>query len=281
MIRITPIQTGTVSIRPHHYCGEAGRSPLGRKIDMMRDKDWLENLPIYTYLIEHPEGNFLVDSGDTAENSSKAYLPRWHPFFQHHVLVKVAPGEEAGDQLRAMGLNPAKDLKGVILTHMHHDHAGGLHYFPHTPIYVSRENFMLANSFRGTILGCLPMHFPKWFAPVLVDLTDEPCGPFPQSYPITRDKRILLVPTPGHMRGHLSVVVRTPDVTYMLAGDATYDQGLLLEELVDGVTYDVATSTDTLKKIRALGIEEPTILLPAHDRNAVERLGSGLILPRS
>lgn len=280
MIKITPIQTGTVSIRPHHHCGEEEHGPVRRKIAMILDHEWVEDLPIYTYLIEHPEGNYLVDSGDSADNTAKDYLPAWHPFFRHGVVVKVAPGEEVGDQLRAMGLDPAKDLKGLILTHMHHDHAGGLHHFPHTPIIVTRENFMLANSFKGRIFGCLPQYFPRWLQPQLVDLKATPCGPFTHSMPLTKDGSITLVSTPGHMRGHMAVVVRTPDVTYVLAGDATYDESFLLEELVDGVTYDVELSKQTLRQIRQLGHQEPTILLPAHDRNVPERLAQGLILPR-
>tara|TARA_R110001599_G_scaffold353733_1_gene595942 strand:+ start:34119 stop:34376 length:258 start_codon:yes stop_codon:yes gene_type:complete len=66
----------------------------------------------------------------------------------------------------------------------------------------------------------------------------------------------------------------------VLAGDATYDESFLLEELVDGVTYDVALSKQTLRQISQLGHQEPTILLPAHDRNVPERLAQGLILPR-
>ena len=280
MIKVTPIQTGTVSIRPHHHCGEEGHGPIRRKWEMIRDKEWIEDLPIYTYLIEHPEGNFLIDSGDTAENTAKDFLPAWHPFFRHGVVVKVAPGEEVGEQLRVMGMNPAKDLKAVILTHMHHDHAGGLFHFPHNKIIVSRENFEFANSWKGHIFGCLPNEYPRWLDPELVEFKDNPFGPFAQSHPLTKDGNVILVSTPGHMRGHLSVIVRTPDVTYCIAGDATYDQDLLLEELVDGVTYDVELSKQTLRNFMALGQQEPTILLPAHDLRAGERLERGLILPR-
>jgi hypothetical protein len=74
MIKVTPIQTGTVSIRPHHHCGEDGHGPIRRKWEMMRDKQWIENLPIYTYLIDHPEGNFLIDSGDTAESTHSSAM---------------------------------------------------------------------------------------------------------------------------------------------------------------------------------------------------------------
>jgi len=280
MIRVTPIQTGTVSIRPHHHCGEEGRGPLGRKLDMLKDRQWVEDLPIYSYLIEHPLGNYLVDSGDTAKNTAKDFLPSWHPFFRHGVIVKVAPGEEVGEQLRTMGLDPAKDLEAVILTHMHHDHAGGLGHFPHTPIIVSRENFRLASSWKGRLFGCLPQYFPSWLRPTLVELPSRPFGPFARSVPLTKDGTIVLVSTPGHMRGHMSVIVRSPDVTYCLAGDSTYDERLLLEELVDGVTYDVELSKQTLRQLMALGQQEPTILLPAHDPRVPERLSKGLCLPR-
>lgn len=279
MIKIIPIQTGTVSIRPHHHRGEEGHGPIRRKIDMLLDKDWVENLPIYTYLVEHPEGIYLVDTGDTAQNSEKDFLPAWHPFFRHGVNVKVAPGEEVGEQLRAMGLNPAKDLKAVILTHMHHDHAGGLYHFPHTRILISRENFEFSTSWKGHIFGCLPKRFPRWLKPQLIEFSNRPFGPFGQSVPLTKDERVLLVPTPGHMRGHMSVIVRTPDVTYCLAGDSTYDERFLLEELVDGVTYDVELSKSTLRQTMALGQQEPTILLPAHDLRVPERLAQGLCLP--
>ncbi len=279
MIRVTPIQTGTVSIRPHHYCGEEGRGPIRRKIDMILDQDWVEDLPIFSYLIEHPEGNFLVDSGDTAENSRPDYLPSWHPFFKHGVIVKVAPHEEIGVQLLNMGINPSRDLKAVVLTHMHHDHAGGLHHFPHVPIMVTRENYALASSFKGRIFGCLPQYFPRWLQPTLIDFCDEPYGPFQQSFYLTQDKNIICVPTPGHMRGHMSIIVKSPDFTYIIAGDATYDERFLLEELVDGVSYNIDLSKQTLRRFAQLGRQQPTLLLPAHDLNVRARLEKKLILP--
>jgi hypothetical protein len=38
-------------------------------------------LEIFAWMIEHPEGRFIVDTGDSAENSSPGYLPLWNPFF--------------------------------------------------------------------------------------------------------------------------------------------------------------------------------------------------------
>src|ERR1700748_8961 len=131
MIKVTPIQTGIAIAKTAQVTGAEGRSALQRKIDIFRDTHWTAPLPILAYLIEHPEGLFLVDTGDTARNSVPGYLPRWHPFFRYEVSVNVAPDEEIGVQLDRLGIDSKKDLKAVVMTHMHHDHAGGLHHIPH------------------------------------------------------------------------------------------------------------------------------------------------------
>jgi glyoxylase-like metal-dependent hydrolase (beta-lactamase superfamily II) len=99
-------------------------------------------------------------------------------------------------------------------------------------------------------------------------------GPFAGSYPITQDKRIFLVATPGHAIGHVSVVVRAEGVTYFLAGDATYTLDNLRQEKVDGVTYDPAVSLGTLRAIKQFAQLEPTVILPTHDPKSEARIAS-------
>ena len=106
----------------------------------------------------------------------------------------------------------------------------------------------------------------------MIEVTGPAFGPFPASFPVTRDGRIAFVETPGHMRGHLSILAQDQEILYCLAGDATYDVELLLTNQIDGVTYDVAVSKRTLERIRLLGRQQPTVVLPAHDPRAPERL---------
>src|SRR5262245_32467277 len=115
MIYITPIQTGTAQLKRAQQCGKEGRSALERKIDIFRDTEWVGPVPIFCFLVEHPEGRFLVDTGDMARNSVPGYLPRCNPFFMKEVIIKVAPLEEIGPRLQAMNLDPAMDIKAVIL----------------------------------------------------------------------------------------------------------------------------------------------------------------------
>jgi glyoxylase-like metal-dependent hydrolase (beta-lactamase superfamily II) len=99
-----------------------------------------------------------------------------------------------------------------------------------------------------------------------------PCGPFDQSLPLTAAGDVVIVPTPGHTAGHVSVILRTDGVTYFLAGDTSYNQALMLEGAVDGVAPDEEAALDTLRRIQALAQQEPLVYLPAHDPAAAERL---------
>ncbi|PZQ51713.1 MAG: MBL fold metallo-hydrolase [Rhodovulum sulfidophilum] len=271
MIRVTAIETGKARMKTAQRVGHDGRGGFGRKIDIFRDQHWVDPLPILCYLVEHPEGRFLVDTGDTWRNSVPGYLPGWNPFYRQ-VSIRVAPTEEIGPRLAAMGLDPARDLKAVVLTHFHHDHTGGLDHFPHTPVIGSRENHAVSTGIKGALMGCLPMRWPIWLKPELVDMDGPPVGPFPASHALTADGRILMVPTPGHVAGHCAVVVKDDDVTYFLAGDATYSQDNLRADQTDGVTNDPATARATLGRIRDFASRQPTVILPAHDPDAPRRL---------
>jgi len=277
MIRVTAIETGKARMKTAQRMGREDRGPVGRKIDIFRDRDWVEPLPILCFLIEHPEGRFLVDTGDTWRNSVPGYLPGWNPFYKQ-VQIRVAPHEEVGPRLLAMGLDPATDIGTVILTHFHHDHTGGLDHFPRSRIIGPRANYAVSCGLRGMMTGCLPQRWPIWLRPELVEMDGPAVGPFPASYAVTSDKRILLVPTPGHVDGHVSVIVRDDRVTYFLAGDATYSQTNLLAGKTDGVTNDPATALATLQMIRSFAGQEPTILLPAHDPEGPARLAAGTVL---
>ncbi len=37
-------------------------------------------------------------------------------------------------RLADMSIDPARDVRQLLMTHLHHDHTGGLHHFPHTQI---------------------------------------------------------------------------------------------------------------------------------------------------
>src|SRR5262249_21291934 len=143
--------------------------------------------------------------------------------------------QEIGPQLRTLGIDPRRDVRWLVMTHLHTDHAGGLAQFPGVETLVSRAEYAGAQGLRGRVEGYLNNRWPQGFVPHLLDFADRPYGPFAQSLPLTAAGDVVLVPTPGHTRGHLSVLVQEAEHAVFLAGDTSYTQDLLLERAPDGV----------------------------------------------
>jgi glyoxylase-like metal-dependent hydrolase (beta-lactamase superfamily II) len=265
-VKIHAIQTGSVQIKTAQPVRKTGGL-----IRIITDSKWAGWLPIFAWVIDHPEGIIVIDTGETAKTSDPNYFPKWHPFHRFSVRMNVKPEDEIGPQLRSMGIRN-KEIKLLVLTHLHTDHAGGLHHFPDSKILVSGREFQLAKGFLGKVRGYLPHRWPEWFDPTPIGFEHESLGPFEQTYKVTKAGDVVIVPTPGHTPGHVSVIVKSEDVTYFLAGDTSYNERNLLEGVPDGVSPNAAITLDTMERIRAFASSHPLIYLPCHDPGSGKRL---------
>ena len=274
MIRMHVIQTGTVAVPPNQPQGK-GTGVL-RILNTFTDPRRTEPLPIYVWVIEHPEGGIVIDTGETAKATEPGYFPAWHPYFKK-VREWVTPEQEVGPQLKALGIRP-DDVRWVIMTHLHTDHAGGLHHFPKSEILVVGRAFELASGFAGQVRGFLPQRWPSWFTPKLIDLAPNPFGPFPSSLQVTNTADVFIVPTSGHTEAHVSVVVKDSDTTYFFAGDASYTQRFMLDQHIDGVGLNAQEALQTLQRIRQFVQTTPTVYLPTHDPESSSRFANRSIV---
>ena len=265
-MRVHAITTGRVRIKKAQIEGRG--HGLWRQLQPMLSPEWADWAPVYAWAIEHPEGVIVVDTGSNAGLKS---LPRWHPYFQLSVRFDIEPEQEIGPQLQRLGIG-ARDVKTVVLTHLHIDHDGSVAHFPHSRVVASAEEIRRASGIRGALLGYLPNRWPKWFDPQPLTWRPSSFGPFTRSAPITNAGDIIAVPTPGHTPDHLSVIVCAGDDRIVLAGDASYLESTMLRGAIDGVSGDEAAAAATLANIRALCAQRPTIYLPSHDPKSSERL---------
>lgn len=271
-MRVHAIQTGTVQIHRRQRSGR-GRG-LARFARTLLDRRWTEPLPIWAWVVEHPEGLLVVDTGETARTAEPGYFPRWHPYYRLAVREEVDPAQEIGPRMRALGL-PPEEVRWVVLTHLHTDHAGGLHHFPDAEVLVSATEMERARGLPGKVRGYLPHRWPTWLGPTLLDLSVPRGRTLPEGVPLTRAGDVRLVATPGHTAGHLSVLVDEGPRTLFLAGDASYTEANLQAGAVDGVSSlgggeEVAAAT--LERIRRYAADRPTVFLPSHDPDSGRRL---------
>ncbi|MGO9558902.1 MAG: N-acyl homoserine lactonase family protein [Acidimicrobiales bacterium] len=268
-IKIHAIQTGTVAVKARQREGVGrGQARLARTLI---DRHWTEPLPIFAWVIEHPEGLIVVDTGETSHVADRGYFPWWQPYFKLGVREWVAADHEIGPRIKALGLFP-DDVRWVIMTHLHTDHAGGLGHFPNSEILVHRPEFENASGLMGKARGFLPHRWPPWFAPRLFDLEPEPFGSFPQSLRVTEAGDVRIVATHGHTRAHVSVVLDEGPWSVFFAGDSSYTEALMVDGMIDGVAPDERAARETLGRIRQLARERPVVYLPTHDPQSAHRL---------
>lgn len=269
-MKIHAIRTGFVKIKNAQVEGR-GHNMIARQLAIYTDRNWTDWLPTYAWAIEHGEGVIVIDTGQGAHllETGRSY----HPFARWEVVFRIEPEEEIGPQLRALGIGP-RDVKRVILTHLHMDHDGGLRHFQNSKIFVTPGEIHTASGWAGRVRGYLPQRWPSWFDPTPLELNAEPVGPFAHSRKLTDAGDIIAVATPGHTADHVSVLVQADDTILFLAGDTSYNETLMLDGRVDGVSPDERTSRSTLKAIGDFAQVYPTVYLPTHDPQSGTRLAN-------
>ncbi len=258
-VRVHGIRTGTVQVKKSH------REPSQGMLRIMVDWRWADPMPIYCWLIEHPEGNILIDTGENVQVKENWYFdcdPTVGFVNQKILKFELEREMEVGRQLYRVGVYPS-DVDYVVLTHLHIDHTDGLMYFPRSEVIVSQAEW-------DRPYGSMKCLLPPGMRPNKIIYEKDAI--FLGQYPLTSDGRVRIVSTPGHTHGHQSVVLEADDYTVFFAGDTSFDQEQLTRNRVGGINIDKKASRDTYDRIRQLASLKPLIYLPSHDWKSGERL---------
>ncbi|MEL7531833.1 MAG: N-acyl homoserine lactonase family protein [Bacteroidota bacterium] len=269
-MKIHAISTGTVSVK-YNFKHKKGAG-LINKLNLFRGP-MTAPLPIHVYVIEHPEGVIVIDTGENARVNEPDYFAKaaWlQKQFQKTVRFEVQADEEIGPQLDALGIARSR-VRWVVLTHLHLDHTDGLHHFPNTEILVHQKEL-------DRPYGDAPHTYPQWFEPKGFSLDQLGPGAFNQVHYLTQSKDVMMVSLPGHTYGQVGVLLQANNQYYLFAGDASYDQAQLEKHELAGGHVDFRAAADSMDKVKRFAKQYPMVYLPAHDPSAGERLVSSTTL---
>jgi N-acyl homoserine lactone hydrolase len=143
------------------------------------------------YVARTPSGVLLLDTGlgDADEETNAWYRPR-------RIGIEAA--------LHQLGLT-VDDIDVVVNCHLHFDHIGGNPAFPGRPIHCQRRELETARTTEYTVRELVD------FPGVRYELLDGEAEIAPGVH---------VIPTPGHVDGHQSVVLECEDGSVILAGQA-------------------------------------------------------------
>jgi glyoxylase-like metal-dependent hydrolase (beta-lactamase superfamily II) len=272
---VSVISTGTVQIRPEHPYGT--NKPLYWWL--LTSRQWTPPRPVNAYVIEHAKGLILFDTGqDRASVTDEAYFPGGITGFLYDRLARFDIGEDQTltAQLATLGYAPA-DVDTAILSHLHQDHIGGLPELTGADLLVSATEWAELSKAAPEPRGFLRSHIQlpglNWHQISLESASDPALAPFTESLDVMGDGSLVLLATPGHTAGSLSLLIRRGTrPPLLLAGDLTYGAEILQRGQIPGVgsRRRLAESTG---KVLALKKQMPgLVILPAHDPTAARRL---------
>lgn len=213
-------------------------------------------------LIEHESGLVLIDTGAGNKEDAKFYDI-------YGIENQAAPGggpTALEDGLRAAGHRP-EDVALVINTHLHFDHAGGNTVrgtdgvvrpsMPNARYVVQRGEYAFATHTNERTAAS---YFPHNYVPLeqagRLDLVEGEREIVPG---------IRVLPTPGHVPYHQSILLQSDGVSALYLGDLAPTSAHLPLPWIMGYDVEPLVTLETKRRVLARMVAEEWLALFEHD----------------
>ena len=234
--------------------------------------DWVP-IPLMAFLVEHPGfGPFLIDTGldpsvaeDPRENLGRLVSATGAK------TVEMKPEQAVPAQLRERRVDP-NDVGLVVMTHLHYDHASGVSQFPRATFLVTGREWEAAHGRAAVTKGYRAGHVDHPFNWHAIDFDERgvsSLSTFGRAFDLFGDGSVHLLSTPGHTRGHMSVLLHTGAGDVLAVGDAAYTRRTLRTGHLPAFMDDEHLFRRSLREIQLFSEQRPdAVLIPGHDMGA-------------
>lgn len=262
---ILGLQTTEMSIKIHIlHCGQVGIDEATTRVEktlhpapysgILRSKKHQIIVPVSAYLIEHPKGLILIDTGWHTDVRIK---PKQYLGWIHYTASTpyLPQGQAIHEQLEQLGYK-ASDIDYLFVSHLHTDHVSGL-------ALVKEAKRILTSDIELKDAKKYPMNYKPfmWANTKLETFTFEksPFGPENLAYDLFGDNSIVFVNLPGHTNGMTGTIIQNNNKFVLLCSDAGYMQKSWKELLIPGITVNKKKALASLKWIKEMS-EKPNCI---------------------
>lgn len=235
-------------------------------------------------VVRHPRGDLVIDVGNSSRFEEEiADYP-----FVTRTWLRLLPGSNrvvrtAPAALRELGVDPER-LFGVILSHAHVDHAGGMVDLPGAKVLLPQEEIdFFARGEREQNVDVVPAHARAVAGrAAAIAFTNGPYETFEESADLFGDGSVVVVKLPGHTPGSVGTFVNTPSGLRLFhVGDVVnvveaVERRRTKSLVMSSTDHDGPEADRSVARVARLHEADPgVLLLPAHDRPAwVKALGA-------
>ncbi|MGD9606571.1 MAG: N-acyl homoserine lactonase family protein [Leucobacter sp.] len=221
-------------------------------------------IPVPCYLIEHPRGLVLFDTGIAVEAADDPLTVFSEDELAFNHLV-YETGHRPDRQIESLGFS-ADRVTHVVMSHVHHDHSGGMRLFPGAQFYCGVDEMPHAYWPVSTQRGL--------FRRQDIDaVRDFSWNEIAADFDLFGDGSVTILTLPGHTPGSVGMMVRLPTRTVLLTGDAVH-----LHSAVDNLMpmpsdWSAVHAVQSIRKLDLLRRTHEADLWIQHDPQDWERYG--------
>jgi len=203
------LQSCTANLKKEEYlklyvfdCGDISVSDISL-FSPGHDKGVRKDLNNACYLIDHPKGKMIWDTGLPDALSKAKNGVTNGPF-----TLKVKNPLEA--QLAKVNISP-EQIDFIALSHFHFDHSGNANLFKSSKLLIQKEEYDAIYSKDAKRFGFDPSHYNQLSKDNAVVLKGD--------HDVFGDGKVVILRTPGHTPGHQSLLVKLKNKGVVLSGD--------------------------------------------------------------
>ena len=231
-----------------------------------KDQDRQVMMPVVMFIIDHPKGLMVFDTGNNVAISDGNCKSHWNSWICDALQPSQTRAEVIDKQLEKVGFT-VDDVKIVITSHSHLDHIGNIEMFPDAIHVIQKKELYQA---------WWPEKFQRGGAHVMADYDDARDFTYFEldgDYDLFGDGSVIVISTPGHTLGHQSVKVQLADTgTVLLAQDAVWIEENL-EGYPAGLNYSILDYNKSIQRIKMLRDIENAQIWLGHSMSQYEEMG--------